>query len=121
MTPDTFVSGEGATLAPLHGEWYRSMYLPPNGASNGAFLETLRLLLVRETAGGLELAWAVPPSWQRFAVRRLPTSYGPVSFAVDGTHVTAELPAGPRRIVLHVGTRRVDLSGRTGQIELELD
>jgi hypothetical protein len=121
MTPDTVVSGEGATLAPLHGEWYRSMYLPPNGASNGAFLETLRLLLVRETAAGLDLAWGVPARWKQLAVRRLPTRYGPVSFAVDGKHVTADLPRGPRRIVLHVGTRTIDLSGRTGQIELELD
>ena len=49
MTPDTFVSGEAASVAPLRGSHYRSMYLPPNGASNAAFLETLRSLLVHET------------------------------------------------------------------------
>ena len=32
---------------------YRAMYLPPNGAANAAFLETLRLLLVQETPAGL--------------------------------------------------------------------
>jgi hypothetical protein len=121
MTPDTFVSGEGATLAPLRGEWYRSMYLPPNGASNGAFLETLRLLLVRETTDGLDLAWAVPRTWTRLAVRRLPTSYGPISFALDGSHVTVDLPArAPRRVTLHVAGRSVDLSGRSGHVELEV-
>jgi hypothetical protein len=120
MTPGTFVSGEAASVAPLHGEWYRSMYLPPNAASNGAFLETLRLLLVRETASGLELGWAAPRSWTRFGVQRFPTSYGPIAFAVDGTHVTADLPAGLKRVVLHAGGRTFDLSGRTGHVDLEL-
>ena len=49
MTPNTFVSGEAASVAPLAGSYFRSMYLPPNGASNAAFLETLRSLLVHET------------------------------------------------------------------------
>jgi hypothetical protein len=121
MTPDTFVSGEGATLAPLHGEWYRSMYLPPNGASNGAFLEALRLLLLRETSDGLDLAWAVPRGWTKLAVRSLPTSYGPVSFTIDGSHVTVDLPdRRPRRVTLHVGSRTLDLSGRSGHLELEV-
>ena len=48
MTPNTFVSGEAATVAPLRGASYRSMYMPPNTASNSAFLETLRLMLVHE-------------------------------------------------------------------------
>src|SRR5262249_921729 len=43
MTEGTFVSGEGATIAPVAGEYYRSMYLPPNSTSNAAFLEYLRL------------------------------------------------------------------------------
>ncbi len=121
MTPGTFVSGEGATLAPLDGEWFRSMYLPPNGASNGAFLETLRLLLVRETPGGLDLAWGVPRRWTKLAARRLPTSFGPVSFSIDGANVTVDLPAAaPRKVTLRVGSRTVDLSGRTGHVELEV-
>ena len=62
MTPNTFVSGEAASVAPLRGSHFRSMYLPPNGASNAAFLQTLRALLVHETRDaegaptGLELA-----------------------------------------------------------------
>jgi hypothetical protein len=95
MTPGTFVSGEAASIAPLGGRYHRSMYLPPNGASNGTFLETLRLMLVHETRGkdgeprGLELAYATPRAWlragQRIAVRRLPTSFGPLSFTIRST------------------------------------
>ena len=93
MTPNTFVSGEAASVAPLGGSYYRSMYLPPNGASNAAFLETLRSLLVHETrdAGGaphgLELAFATPRPWlragRRIAVERAPTSFGPVSYSLE--------------------------------------
>jgi hypothetical protein len=43
-----------------------------------------------------------------------------VSFSFEGTHVTADLPKGPRRVVLHVAGRAVDLTGRTGHVELEV-
>ena len=100
MTPDTFVSGEAATVAPLRGEAYRSMYMPPNSASNSAFLETLRLMLVHETRDadgrpvGLELAFATPRPWlgtgKTIAVHEAPTSFGPMSY---------ELHASSNRIV----------------------
>ena len=65
------------------------MYLPPNGAANAAFLETLRLLLVHETPAGLELAFSTPRAWlaagKRVAVTNAPTAFGPVSFAIE-TH-----------------------------------
>ena len=93
MTPNTFVSGEAASVAPLAGRHYRSMYLPPNGASNAAFLETLRSLLVHETRDaegaptGLELAFATPRPWlragRRIAVRRAPTSFGLVTYSLE--------------------------------------
>jgi hypothetical protein len=93
MTPGTFVSGEAASIAPLSGEYYRSMYLPPNGASNATFLETLRLMLVHErvaangTPRGLELAYSTPRAWLRpgkqIAVRAAPTSFGPISFSLQ--------------------------------------
>jgi len=93
MTPETFVSGEAASIAPRAGEHFRSMYLPPNGASNAAFLETLRSLLVQETRDpegapvGLELAFATPRPWLRagrkISVRKAPTSFGPVSYALE--------------------------------------
>ena len=87
MTPDTYVSGEAASVAPLGGSYYRSTYLPPNGAANGTFLETLRLMLVHETRAsdgsprGLELAYSTPRAWLRpgrhIAVRRRPDELRP--------------------------------------------
>jgi len=157
MTRNTFVAGEGASIAPLHGERYRSMYLPPNGASNGTFLETLRLMLVHEThdgAGepsGLQLAYATPRAWlqpgKRIEVRRAPTSFGPVSFSIaagtGSVRVVVDVPkrTAPRSVTLRLrlphGLRltrvtvggkpwrrfdrasgTVDLSGRTGTVEL---
>src|SRR5207249_11263945 len=38
MTAGTYVSGEGATIAPVRGEYYRKMLLPPNAGSNPTFL-----------------------------------------------------------------------------------
>ena len=109
MTPNTFVSGEAASVAPLGGSYFRSMYLPPNGASNAAFLQTLRSLLVHETRDaegapvGLELAFATPRPWlragRRIAVRRAPTSFGPVSYSIDARSDTiravVDAPARP--------------------------
>ena len=93
MAPGTFVSGEAASVAPLPGETLRAMFLPPNGTSNAAYLETLRLTLVHETtdrAGrplGLQLAYATPRAWlepgKRIAVRRMPTGFGPVSYSIE--------------------------------------
>jgi hypothetical protein len=108
MTPDTFVSGEGATVAPLAGLSNRAMYLPPNGASNAAFLETLRVMLVHETLDrtgkphGLQLAYATPRAWlrpgKRIAVTGAPTSFGPVSFTIEAGArsivVAVDVPAG---------------------------
>jgi hypothetical protein len=106
MTPGTFVAGEAASVAPLAGEYHRSMYLPPNGAANATFLETLRLLLVHESvdaAGrprGLELAHATPRGWltpgKLIAVRAAPTSFGPLSYSIrssaDAVRVSVDVP-----------------------------
>jgi hypothetical protein len=107
MTPGTFVSGEGATIAPVGGEYYRRMYLPPNSVSNAAFLEKLRLMLIHETHDrkghpqGLELAYATPRDWlrpgKRILVRRAPTSFGRLSFSIKSTralvHVALSVPS----------------------------
>ena len=95
MTPDTYVSGEAASVAPLGGSYYRSAYLPPNGTSNAAFLETLRLLVVHESTDargvprGLELAYATPRGWLRpgktIEVRQLATSFGPISYTLTAS------------------------------------
>lgn len=146
MTPGTFVAGEGASVAPLAGHSYRSMYLPPNGASNAAFLETLRQMLVHETASGLQLAFATPRPWLhpggRIAVTDAPTSFGRISYsiAVDGSiariTVNAQrrtrlalrlrLPAGARIQSVHPSyrfdpaTATIELPGRSGSLRLEV-
>jgi hypothetical protein len=107
MTAGTYVSGEGATIAPIRGEYYRKMLLPPNAGSNSTFLETLRLMLVHEADGskgvphGLELAFATPRAWllpgRRVAVRDAPTSFGPVSYELAAEEgridATLDVPA----------------------------
>jgi len=126
MTPRTFVSGEGATVAPLDGSSYRAMYLPPNAASNAAFLETLRLLLVHETPTGLELAYSTPRAWlrpgRRIAVSGAPTSFGRLSYSLTAAgktvHATVEVPQRAHALTLRLRLPRgerlaaVTLGGR---------
>jgi hypothetical protein len=118
MTEGTFVSGEAATVAPLPGSYYRSMYLPPNGASNAAFLTTLRMMLVHERTdskgdpAGLELAFATPRTWlepgRRIVVSGAPTSFGLVSFALEAfessVHARVTVPerTPPHRLKLRL-------------------
>ena len=108
MTRGTFVAGEAASVAPIVGQAFRSMYRPPNGASNASFLETLRLVLVHEARShdalpnGLELGCATPRAWlapgKETLVRDLPTSFGPVSFEIrsESTRVRVSIDV-PRR------------------------
>jgi hypothetical protein len=134
MTEGTFVAGEAASVAPLEGAYYRSMYLPPNGASNAAFLTTLRQMLVHETIEpdgdplGLELAFATPRAWlragRRILVRDVPTSFGPVAFTLESSEgavrasVTVPERAPPRALKLRLRLPRgqritsVTLDGR---------
>ena len=75
------------------------MYMPPNTASNSAFLETLRLMLVHETRDldgtpvGLDLAFATPRPWlaagKRIAVNAAPTSFGALTYEIR--RITAQL------------------------------
>ncbi len=117
MTPETFVSGEAASVTPLGGLHHRAMYLPPNGASNAAFLTTLRSMLVHETRGpdgaprGLELAFSAPRTWlrpgNRIAVERMPTSFGLVSYTLEAQEgvlqATVDLPRRqPRDVKLRL-------------------
>jgi hypothetical protein len=134
MTPNTFVSGEAASVAPLPGTAERAMYLPPNSAGNAAFLETLRSTLVHETRSasgapsGLQLAFAAPRRWllpgRRISVRNAPTSFGRVSFSIAAGRRTVRVtvdgpdrqapPAFALRLRLPAGVRLlgVTLDGR---------
>ena len=147
MTPDTFVAGESESVTPLHGRLYRTMFQPPNGGANAAFLENLRLLLVHETRGpedaprGLELAFATPRPWladgQSIDVEGAPTSFGRVSFslsrqgdAVVGTvdpptkpppaslRLRLRLPVGDHIGAVRVNGTQVAIDRRTDTIDL---
>jgi len=107
MTPRTHLAGEAASIAPIPGEYYRRMYLPPNNTANASFLEKLRLMLVHEArdasgrARGLELAFATPRAWlepgRRIEVRQAPTAFGPVSYTIASSKgsvaVTLNVPS----------------------------
>jgi hypothetical protein len=107
LTPGTYVSGEAASVTPIGGARYRTMYLPPNNDGAAAFLETLRLTLVHETPGrrgeplGLELAFATPRAWlapgRTIAVHDAPTSFGRVSYSIarHGDAIAAVVTAPP--------------------------
>ena len=114
MTPNTFVEGEAASVAPLDGLRYRAMYLPPNGVAGDSFLETLKLMLVQDTATGLKLAFATPPAWlapgKTIAVSDVPTRFGPVSYS---------LAASGREVRVHVQLAR-PLPGKTIELRLRL-
>jgi hypothetical protein len=134
MAPGTFVSGEAASVAPLDGGFFRAAYLPPNTASNAAFLATLRHMLVHEVVRdsrpvGLRLAFATPRRWlgpgRRIAVSGMPTSFGDVSYVLaaagtDTVHATVDTPMRARpstlrlRLRLPLGRRitAVTLGGR---------
>ncbi len=147
MTPDTYISGESSSVAPLRGSSYRAMYLPPNLGANATFLETLRLMLVHETRGpdgaarGLELAFSTPRPWlsdgKTIVVRNAPTRFGPVSYSIERhgelVHVTVDVPASPaaqsvrlrlrlpdgeRIASVYVAGLTLPFDGKTGTIDL---
>jgi hypothetical protein len=147
MTPYTFVSGEAATVAPLRGASYRSMYMPPNTASNSAFLETLRLMLVHETRDkdgspvGLDLAFSTPRPWlgdgKTIAVSGAPTSFGSLTFSLhrDGNRIAGtvlvpsrhppptmklrlRLPHGVKLRAVRVNEHRRPVDRRSATIDL---
>jgi hypothetical protein len=119
MTAGTHVAGEAATIAPVRGEYYRRMFLPPNSGSNSAFLATLRLLLVHETRGpggvpsGLELAYATPRNWlqpgKQIVVTDAPTSFGRLSYSLSATDGLVEgsvdVPSSPPPAALRLRVR----------------
>ncbi|HEY2778319.1 MAG TPA: hypothetical protein VGI77_10475 [Gaiellaceae bacterium] len=145
MTRDTFVSGEAVSLLPVGTAYYRTMYMPPNLGANSSFLETLKLLLVHERRGprgaprGLDLAFATPRAWladgATIEVKRIRTSFGPLSFSLQRTAKTIRidvsnpkapeparlrlrLPAAQHLLSVRLGTRRLRIDGRTSTVTL---
>lgn len=114
MTRDTYIGGEGSRF--LHGDGNgRSFYLPPNSASNAAWLITLRNLLVQEwdldddgRPETLRLLYGAPGRWledgKTVSVERAPTPFGPISFR-------AESRLGSREILVTIEppSRRPDV------------
>jgi hypothetical protein len=119
LTRGTYVTGEAASVTPLGGAHYRTMYLPPNNDGAAAFLEILHSLLVHETRGrdgaplGLELAFATPRAWlasgKSMTVTGAPTSFGPVSYSItrdgDVVYITVTPPASPMPAALKLRLR----------------
>jgi hypothetical protein len=110
MTRETFIGAEGSRF--LHGDRHgRSMYLPPNCASNAMFLTTLRYLLVQDWDDDdgkpqtLRLLYGAPGRWLKdgaaIKVERAPTLFGEVSFRVESRlsrgEVLVLVEAPPRR------------------------
>ena len=147
LTPGTYVAGEAASVSPLRGERYRTMYLPPNNDGAAVFLEELRLMLVHETRDlqgqprGLELAFATPRAWlqdgKSIVVHDAPTSFGPVSYSIereaDVVHVELSppvspapatlrlrlrLPSGERVASVALGEQAIPYDASTGTIDL---
>jgi hypothetical protein len=99
MTRDTYIGGEGSRFR--HGDAQgRSFYLPPNSASNAAWLMTLRYLLIQDwdldqdgKPETLRLMYGVPRRWledgKEIRVARAPTAFGYVSCCL-----TSRLAAG---------------------------
>ena len=112
MTPDTYISGESSTVAPLAARPIARCTCRRTWARNATFLETLRLMLVHETRGpagaprGLELAFSTPRPWladgKTIRVQDAPTSFGPVSYSIERhgplVHVTVDIAASPARV-----------------------
>jgi hypothetical protein len=145
MTRDTFVSGEAVSLLPVGTAYYRTMYMPPNLGANSSFLETLKLLLVHERRGphgaprGLDLAFSTPRAWladgATIDVKRVRTSFGPVSFSLERTGKTVRidlaaprapeaarlrlrLPSGQRVVAVRLGSRRLRVDRHTSTVTL---
>jgi hypothetical protein len=144
MTPGTYVSGEAISVVPVHGAYYRSMYMSPNSGANASYLETLRQMLVHERRGrsgaptGLDLAFSTPRAWlgdgKSISVQNAPTSFGKVSYTIERTgsgvavrlvvppHAHARLrlrlPAGERLRSLTLAGSRPAFDAASGTVDL---
>jgi hypothetical protein len=93
LTRNTFIGGEGCTLAPVD-DGGRMFYCPPNSAASAYLLTMLRYQLVQDwdldddgKPETLRLAFATPKRWledgKTIKVERAPTAFGPVSMKLE--------------------------------------
>jgi hypothetical protein len=121
MTDGTYISGEAVSVLPVHGAYQRSMFMPPNTGANASYLGTLRELLVHESRGELDLAFATPRAWladgKTIEVSDAPTSFGKVSYTLvrSGGVVHVDLT-----LRFPTGQRTVDLGRRGGHVVMSV-
>jgi hypothetical protein len=93
FTRNTFIAGEGSTLAPVD-EGGRFFYCPPNSAGNAHLLTMLRNMLVQDfdldgdgEPETVRLCFATSRRWledgKSISVERAPTVFGPVSVKME--------------------------------------
>jgi len=93
LSRNTFIGGEGCTLAPVDADG-RFFYCPPNSAASAHVLSMLRHMLVQDwdldddgAPETLRLAFATSKRWlqdgKSIQVERAPTAFGPVSFRLE--------------------------------------
>ncbi len=98
MTRNTYEDGEATSILPLD-RFGRQVYLPPNSAANGSFLQQLRYLLVQDwdmnddaKPDTLRLCYATLRQWledgKHIEVRNAPTDFGPMSMTIE-SHVAS--------------------------------
>ena len=103
LTRNTFVGGEGCTLAPVDAEG-RFFYCPPNSAASAHVLAMLRHLLVQDwdldddgRPDTLRLLYGTSRRWledgKTITVERAPTAFGEVSVTVQSRLSAGEVIA----------------------------
>ena len=103
LTRQTFIGGEGCTLVPVDAEG-RFFFCPPNSASSGYLLTTLRHLLVQDwdldddgRPDTLRLLFGTSRRWledgKSLRIERAPTAFGEVSVAVRSRLAAGEILA----------------------------
>jgi len=135
MTRGTFIAGEGDTIGYYPGEYYRSMYMPPNSTNNALFLKILHDMLIftyfnqNGEPKELLLAHFTPRHWledgKEIRVVNAPTPFGRISFHIksfiskNAVEADIQLPkSNPDKILLRLRTpnkreiKSVEINGR---------
>lgn len=143
MTRKTFISGEGDTVGPYPGEYYRTSYLSPSSFNNSWFLLMLRLMLIYEAEGEtgapaeLHLAYSTPRGWlaqgKQIRVEKAPTLFGELDYLIASEidngkiNVTVTMPSRvnvAKRTSIRLrtpGKRRIERVELNGEVHRAFD